>query len=153
VWFFSLDAANALVVAVARAWFGLPYHRATMSCEPDGADGIRYSNRRVARSQGAAAAEFRARYRPTGGAAPARSGTLEHFLVERYCLYAKDRRGGLARAEIHHSPWPLQPAEAEIELNTMVAPLGFALPSDAPRMHYARRLDVRVWTPEPVSVP
>ena len=56
---------------------------------------------------------------PTGGRRrAAEPGTLEHFLVERYCLYtAKD--GVLYRAEIHHPPWPLQPAQAEIELNTM----------------------------------
>jgi len=31
VWFFSLDAASALAVATARAWFHLPYFRARMS--------------------------------------------------------------------------------------------------------------------------
>ena len=28
VWFFSLDAGNSLAVAIARAWFHLPYFRA-----------------------------------------------------------------------------------------------------------------------------
>src|SRR5579859_5771812 len=32
VWFFSLDAANPMAVAIARAWFHLPYFRACMSC-------------------------------------------------------------------------------------------------------------------------
>jgi uncharacterized protein YqjF (DUF2071 family) len=31
VWFFSLDAGNAIAVAIARAWFHLPYFRARMS--------------------------------------------------------------------------------------------------------------------------
>jgi len=176
VWFFSLDAASALAVRVARAWFSLPYHRATMRCEPDGADGIRYaSKRRVRRAAGRAgpgrgtvattaraatggsgatgAAGFSARYRPAGAPAPARPGTLEHFLTERYCLYAKERRGGLRRAEIHHAPWPLQAAEAEIERNTMVAPLGLSLPDQTPQLHFARRLDVVVWTPELLNGP
>ena len=31
VWFFSLDAANAIAVSVARAWFHLPYFNARMT--------------------------------------------------------------------------------------------------------------------------
>ena len=33
VWFFSLDARNPAAVAIARAWFHLPYFRARMKCE------------------------------------------------------------------------------------------------------------------------
>ena len=33
VWFFSLDAANALAVLAARAAFHLPYFRARMNCD------------------------------------------------------------------------------------------------------------------------
>lgn len=153
VWFFSLDAANSLAVAVARRWFGLPYHRAAMRCDPDGAEGIRYTSRRATGGADATAADFSARYRPVGEPFLSRPGTLEHFLTERYCLYAKERRGSLARAEIHHAPWPLQPAEAVIELNTMVAPLRLALPEPAPQLHFVRRLDVVVWTPERLSAP
>ena len=46
VWFFSLDCDRAPAVALARAWFGLPYEHATMgfgpglalSCRRRGAD-------------------------------------------------------------------------------------------------------------------
>lgn len=160
VWFFSLDAASSLAVRAARAWFGLPYYHATMQCQPKGGPdddrGIRFRSSRTLRARPASkehAADFAARYHPAGEAAPRRPGTLDRFLTERYCLYAKDRRGRLCRAEIDHGPWPLQPAEAEIELNTMVAPLSLALPDEPPRLHFARRLDVRVWTPEPLSDP
>jgi hypothetical protein len=77
-------------------------------------------------------------------------GTLAHWLTERYCLYAVTRRGRLRRAEIHHPPWPLQPAEAEIRMNTMTRGLGFDLPSSPPLLHFAERLDVQVWPPETV---
>jgi uncharacterized protein YqjF (DUF2071 family) len=90
-----------------------------------------------------------ARYRGTGAAAPSRPGTLEAFLAERYCLYAVDR-GRLRRAEIHHPPWPLQPAEARIELNTM-PPDGVALGDGPPLLHYAARQDVLVWPLAPVA--
>ena len=46
VWFFSLDAGNSLAVAIARAWFHLPYFRARMSCrERNG--GIEYASHRA----------------------------------------------------------------------------------------------------------
>jgi uncharacterized protein YqjF (DUF2071 family) len=89
-------------------------------------------------------------YRPIGEAGTARPGTLAHWLTERYRLYAVDGRGGLHRAEIHHAPWPLQPAEADIELNTMTGGLGFELPDSAPLVHFAARIDVRVGPPEAV---
>lgn len=149
VWFFSLDAARWLAVVVARRWFGLPYHSAAMRCVSEGGE-IRYSSRRIETGARVASAAFVARYRPTGPVRAAAPGSLEHFLTERYCLYAHDRRGRLCRAEVQHAPWPLQPAQAEVERNTMAAPLGLQLPPDAPLLHFARRLDVLVWSPRPV---
>jgi uncharacterized protein YqjF (DUF2071 family) len=70
--------------------------------------------------------------------------SLDWWLTERYCLYAIDRRGRVYRAEIHHAPWPLQPADAFIARNTMADPLGLSL-DGRPLLHFARRLDVRVW--------
>jgi hypothetical protein len=42
-------------------------------------------------------------------------------------------------------PWPLQTADAEIEVNTMAAPHGIMLPNVQPRLHFARRLDTLEW--------
>jgi uncharacterized protein YqjF (DUF2071 family) len=147
VLFFSLDAGSILAVVGARALYALPYFRARFVVRAERGR-IAYASRRTAR--GAPAAEFRAVYRPTGGAAPARPGTLAHWLTERYRLYAVARQGGLYRAEIEHAPWPLQPAEAQIERNTMTAGLPLALPDTAPLLHFAARVDVRVWPPEAV---
>jgi uncharacterized protein len=144
VLFFSLDAGSALAVAGARALYSLPYYRARF--EITAAKGrIRYSSRRTHR--GAPAATFAAEYGPCGAAAPAGPGSLAHWLTERYCLYAVDRRGRLRRAEIHHPPWPLQPAEARILENTLTAAVGFSLPATPPLLHFAGRLDVQVWAP------
>jgi len=85
---------------------------------------------------------FSGSYRGAGDPAPPRSGSLEQFLTERYCLYARDR-GKLYRAEIHHRPWPLQEAEAEINLNTM-PPDELELPGD-PILHFSKRQDVVIW--------
>jgi uncharacterized protein YqjF (DUF2071 family) len=142
VWFFSLDAANSLAVALARGLFHLPYYHARMRlAESDG--WINYTSYRI--HPGAAPAEFEARYRPAGPIALSRPGTLEAWLTERYCLYSRDRRGRLSRGEIHHAPWPLQPAEAELTANSMALPLGLRLPAGPPLLHYADRLRTWEW--------
>src|SRR5437016_12362320 len=59
VWFFSLDAGNALAVTIARAWFHLPYFRARMSCsECNG--GIEYASHPT--HCGAASADLQGHY-------------------------------------------------------------------------------------------
>lgn len=147
VWFFSLDAGNPLAVAIARAWFHLPYYRARMRClERDG--WIEYASQRV--HSGAAAATLQGRYRPVGPLFSPRPGTLEHFLTERYCLYTVDGSGRLVRGEIHHRPWPLQRAEAQWEHNTMAESLGMAL-NPRPLLHFSRRQDVLVWPPRKIA--
>jgi len=147
VWFFSLDAHNPVAVAVARRWYHLPYFRAEMRCAAS--TYVEYESRRTHR--GAAAAEFRARYLPAGPVQPSQPGTLEYFLTERYCLYAADPRGRVYRGDVHHAPWPLQPAEAEISANTMALASGFTLPARPPLLHFARRLDVVAWALTPVE--
>jgi uncharacterized protein YqjF (DUF2071 family) len=72
-------------------------------------------------------------------------GTLEHFLTERYTLYTVDAEHHVHSADIHHAPWPLQPAHADIRENTMTAPYGIRLPPVDPLLHYAAGQDVVVW--------
>ncbi len=142
VYFFSLDAAHALAVAVARATFHLRYFRARISARDDGG-AMHYKSVRIHR--GAPPATFEARYRPTGQARLSSPGTLDHFLTERYCLYSADATGGVHCGQIAHLPWQLQPAEAEILDNTMTAQLRIPLPADAPLLHFAKRMDVVAW--------
>jgi uncharacterized protein YqjF (DUF2071 family) len=111
VWFLSLDATNPLAVWAARRFFHLPYFRAQMSIASQ-ADWFRYSSRRPG-------AEFVGSYRPTSGTYRSAPGSLEHWLTERYCLYARAPDGTLWRNDVQHAPWPLQSAEAVIERNTM----------------------------------
>ncbi len=148
VFFFSLDASSPLAVAGARMLYSLPYFTARFAVTGDDARVV-YRCRRTDRR--AAAAAFEARYRPSGPIATSAPGTLEHWLTERYCLYALTRRGELCRAEIHHVPWPLQAAEVEIVTNTMTTGLGVELPPTPARVHFAARLDVQVWLPTRVA--
>lgn len=148
VWFFSLDAASLLAVGGARFGCDLPYFSATMSLSRDG-ETVSYGSRRTAK--GAPAAEFRARYRPAGPAGPVVPGSLERWLTERYCLFTVTGAGRVFELDIHHHPWPLQPAAAEIEKNTMAEAARIDLPGEPPLVHYSSRLDVLAWPPVPVE--
>jgi uncharacterized protein len=148
IYFFSLDAASWPAVAAARHFYRLPYHRARMRIDRDAAE-IHYRSERV-RSEEVPAAAFAASYRPVAEPTPAPAGSLEHWLTERYCLYTLDERQHVLRAEIHHPPWPLQPAEAEIVRNSMTDQIGVGL-RGSPLLHYSARQDVIFWSPERAS--
>lgn len=142
VWFFSLDAASTLAVWAARRWFHLPYFRAQFALNQSEDGTIDYRSRRTHR--GASSADLRVSYRPTDKVFQAQPDSIESFLTERYCLYAFDGRR-IFRGEIDHYPWPLQPAEAQIKLNTMAAASAIALPNEKPLLHFSRFQDVRIW--------
>lgn len=147
VWFFSLDAANALAVWGARRLFHLPYFCARMSS--------RWSNgfleyQMVRNHPEAYPAHFHAKYRPTGPVYRSQPGTLEHWLTERYCLFSQDRRFRLHRAEIVHRPWALQPAEVEISTNNLHQEWGIHLTDSPPLSHFVRFTEVLGWTLDPL---
>lgn len=143
VFFFSLDAADALAVAFAQWTFHLPYFKARMWTTRRDEDGwVDYSSVRTDPRLGAG--DFVARYCPVGDRLDVVPGSLEHWLIERYCLYAVDRRGRAYRGEIHHAPWPLYAAKAEIEKNTVVDSHDLTL-TGKPLLHFASRLDVVGW--------
>lgn len=104
---------------------------------------VRYSSRRS--GQEADEAVWSGRDRATGPAHNAVPGTLEYFLTERYCLYTLDDAFHAFRVDIHHPPWPLQTAEAEISANTMAQAAGLEPPARAPILHMAARQDVVAW--------
>jgi uncharacterized protein YqjF (DUF2071 family) len=148
VWFFSLDAANPIAVLTARAWFHLPYHRARMDLTHDSTtDKTVYKGQRLWPRPLPAAYTVEAV--AAGPARPAAPGTLEHFLAERYLLYAA-HGDTLYRGQVHHRPYPLQPAEAVAVEETLLAAAGLERPRHAPLAHYARGVDVAVFRLERV---
>jgi uncharacterized protein YqjF (DUF2071 family) len=147
IWFFSLDATQPLAVRIARGCFHLPYLDARIDIQRAG-DQIAY--RSVRTHLGAGVAELDVRYRPAGPVQRSQTGSLEQFLTDRYCLYAATAGGRVLRLEIDHPPWPLQPAEAQLERCTMTQPLGIELAPAPDLVHYAERLDVVPWLPRRV---
>lgn len=114
VWFISLDAACRAVVEVARWKWHLNYFHSEMDLLRE-SDEVRYSSRRIdRRSPRRAEVDISARIGEalnSESGVSAEAGTLEHFLAERYILYAEDHRGRLLRGRVHHSPYPLRSAE------------------------------------------
>lgn len=138
VYFFSLDATNFPAVWAARTFFHLPYfHAAMSSIEKSGT--IQYSSRRHTGS-----AEFRGRYRPVAPPLIRERGALADFLTARFCLYTVPQNT-VYRCDIHHLPWPLQDAEAELQQNNMAAAAGIKLPESRPILYFSRILDVLIW--------
>lgn len=140
-YFFSLDAGNALAVALARRLFHLPYFRAQMSSKRTG-DTIHYRSVRTHNS--APSAELRASYRPVAPVAYSVPDTIEHWFTERYCLYTVVGQR-VYRCDIHHLPWPLQLAELDMVRTTMAEAAGLPLSPTPSFLHYAQKLEVLVW--------
>ncbi|HEV8455811.1 MAG TPA: DUF2071 domain-containing protein [Gemmatimonadales bacterium] len=142
VWFFSLDAGSRLGALVGRWLYGLPYVHARIQQGQVGEE-VRFGSTRRG------GIGFVARYGPTGPPGTSHPGSLEHWLTERYCLYSQ-RSGELHRAEIHHRPWPLQPAAAVVTRNDLPGVHGIALGGPPALLHFSRKLEVIVWSLERV---
>jgi len=139
--FFSLDTPNRAAVAAARRVYRLPYYRSAIEVDRDGPR-VSYRSRRI--DPCGLRAGLTADYWPTGPPSQATPGSFEWWATERYCLYTLDERQRVLRGDIHHPPWPLQPAQASLSDNAMAVQLGLALTGE-PILHFSRRQDVVFW--------
>lgn len=129
VWFYSLDANQTLAVTIARRFFHLPYHRATMSARRDKDGLIEYHCKRRGLDE-----KWSTRIIYGSGSeldAPA-PGSLESFLVERYWLYASAPDGSLRAGQVHHPPYPVSEARVEVLTDAACASAGFQIDQRKP---------------------
>jgi len=144
VYFFSLEAASRIAVAVARLQFGLPYFWANMGIRRDGAR-IEYRSRRLLGGH----PRTRVRFEPgehLGASAP---GSLEHFLIERYYLHVM-RRGRLWRGQVHHGAYPVQRARLLGLHDELIGAAGLPQPTTPPPLvHYVKGVDVEIFGLQP----
>lgn len=145
VWFFSLEAANPLAVAVARNWFGLPYHHASMSILKH-EDTITYQSIRR-RDQTSSKVESLI----PAETGPARPGTLEFWLVERYLLFAQ-KRNGLSSGIVHHEPYRIAPVPVPTVADTLLAAAGLPCNRPPDLAHYSPGVTVEVFSPKRITV-
>jgi uncharacterized protein YqjF (DUF2071 family) len=144
VFFFSLDAASPLAVLCARSFVGLPYRLARVRVTHEQEEVV-WSSHRLRVSGRLSIA-----YAPCGPLQLALPGTLDHWVSERYCLYSR-AFGRTLRIEVHHEPWPLQPARAEISEETLLAAAGISVSGPPVTLHFASRMDVVGWSPERIG--
>ncbi len=147
VWFFSLDASSSIAVAAARAVYKLPYFHSTIdflaSREPvPTIDFVSHRNDPT----GTTPANAHIRYKPMEGIVThATPGTIEHFLIERYILYATDSDHHLHYARVHHQPYPIQRAEVLDLDETLIWAAGIRRSGTHPLRHYAREVNVKIY--------
>jgi uncharacterized protein YqjF (DUF2071 family) len=144
VWFLSLDATNPIAVWTAKRFFNLPYRRARIVIESLAGIQYDYSSELIAAPT---TGRFRARYGPTSAIYRATPGSLDHLLTERYCLYALAPSRRLYCTEVHHAPWPLQRATAEVDATDLLASHGIELNGPPEILHFASQIDVLTWAP------
>ncbi|MFN2501702.1 MAG: YqjF family protein [Pyrinomonadaceae bacterium] len=144
VWFFSLDANNLLAVEAARLLFCLPYFTADIELTIE--KRVHFSSSRKDQK-----AEFEADWTIGDDLPSAEPGSLDFFLLERYCLYTADD-GKIYRCRINHEPWPLQsPEDVSIGKTSVVAADGIQLPKTRPVVHCGGPVHVDVWPLEQVA--
>lgn len=146
VWFFSLDANQQLAVTIACRFWHLPYKMAKLSLTENRTSnqslqlsfkGLR-TDSPAADYQGSATVDF------TKPAVPAAQNTLEHFLVERYILFAQTRSGRIMTGEVHHAPYQLRPVISCEVRQTLTQAMGCPLENPPDHAAYSDGVDVRV---------
>jgi uncharacterized protein YqjF (DUF2071 family) len=142
VYFFSLDATSRMAVEAARLLFYLPYFHAMMNIVQNG-ENVNYVSHRM--DKRGAEVSFEGSYGPVSAPFLSTNGSFEHWLTERYCLYSFNGKNSIYRGDIHHLPWRLQVAEADIKVNTMAIGQGIDCEDRAPVLHFAKHLDVLIW--------
>lgn len=138
VWFFSLDAARWLACKYARQFFALPYMHARMSVTRDG-NHIEYQSERLERP--AARLEIAAMIGET--LPPAKPGTLDFFLVERYQLFSY-RKASVYSGRVFHTPYPVRSATITSCSQNMVQAHGFSC-GDWEHVCFSDGVDVEIF--------
>jgi uncharacterized protein YqjF (DUF2071 family) len=142
IYFLSLDAGRRAAVLAARLTYRLPYFHARIRADRVGRRVV-YELGRIDSS--GPPASFRGAYAPSG----ARTGDpLARWLAERYCAYTLDNEARPQRIDIHHPPWPLQPADGEVDAQGMADQVGIRLEGE-PLLHFSARQDTLIWPPRP----
>lgn len=146
VYFFSLNAPRLMAVGMGNV-LGLSYFTANIEMTKRN-DTVRVSSERRSNDLRTG---FVAEYRPIGKAFEPQPGSLDHWLTERYCAYLVGRSGRTTSLDIHHAPWVLAEADAEIEDHTLADSLGVELPDAPDVLHYSERQDTVAWLPRVVA--
>jgi uncharacterized protein YqjF (DUF2071 family) len=144
VYFFTIDCPSGLSDWVARRGFGTPYMEATMILYNSGADYWIATERTQKDCTPASFIGKLTVQRDTKGS-PAK-GSIEEFLLERYALFYI--QGNVVHSvKIDHPEWIVNPAQADVQVNTIPNAIGLSLPSHPDHVAYVSRTDTLVHAP------
>jgi hypothetical protein len=141
VWFLSLDASRLPAVLAARGWFGLAYRWAWMGIRREGYR-VRYTS--VRREAPAATSDVEVEVGPV--VPPSELTDLDHFLVSRWRLYSKGRRG-IVLGRVEHAPWVLRSAAVVGVREDLLTAGGLPPPQGPPLVRFAAGTKVRIAPP------
>lgn len=141
VYFFNLDANNALIVKMITIGQLLPYRRANMSLKE--ADG---SFTFVSSYQNANMLEESLKVTFEPMLEQIENFAFESWIVERYHLWTKMKER-LLRVDTYHLPWRLQKVNVEIHHNTMAPLLKSLTSSNQPIAYYSKSKKARIFPP------
>lgn len=148
VWFYSLDAAQSLGVAIGRRCFHLPYYRADMTAKVREGK-IHYSCDRRGDWE-----PSRSEFVYSGGdTLPAPDpASLEFFLVERYLLFSHRKHDGtLFSGQVHHIPYSIRTAEVDSYDECATEQAGFSIGAREPdHAVYSEKVEVDIFPVETV---
>ncbi len=142
VYFFRIDAPNALANLGARLFFHTPYETAeqTWSRASDGT--VWFASHRV---QPGPDATFVAHWKPTGPTSNPAPGSLRAFLADRFSAFAVTG-GRVFRGDLIHDPWPVRDATWTIQVNTVLSSFGFNLPGPPDEVYASPGVEAVMWT-------
>jgi uncharacterized protein YqjF (DUF2071 family) len=148
IWFFSLEAASSLTVLGARAGYGLPYFKAEMRWRRDG-ERVEYHSER--RWPAPRPATLDVGYEIGAPRGPAVPGTLEHFLIERYVLFARHPVLGLVEGRVRHQPYPLREARVDRLDQSLLSAAGINAVGERTPDWFSEGVDVDIFPPRPLG--
>jgi uncharacterized protein YqjF (DUF2071 family) len=132
IWFLSVHADNRWAMALAKLLTAMPYIHAKMAYRRNG-DRLQFSAQHPGSEQAWMALDFS----PTGPNAEKAAGTLDYWLLERYRLYAWDRKQMLCQAEVSHPPWAAQQVDVSMSANSIGETLRLDLSRHPDRAHFS----------------
>jgi len=158
VWFFSLEASQALAVHIARRFWKLNYYYSAMSLKKT-SDQVLYQSQRRWPKPIPANSDVTIGFHQSEEHRTfqiSELGTFDHFLLERYYLYASDSlrnpsAGKLYRGQVHHDPYQFCRADLVHCREELVQQAGIQILSEAEHIAYSPGVDVEIHSLKPVG--
>lgn len=146
IYFLAEWLPNRLAVFLGPRTFGLPYRLGRLDCQHDAETGRLIGD--VADADGAGRLTYGGAAEMNACPSPARRGSLDEFLLERYACFTR-LNGPVRRFRIWHNPWAVRPAALEFLQDRLLDRIGLRLdPASCVRAHFSSGVfDVQIGRP------